>query len=327
MQHILITHTDVDGWCSAAVILKYIHTLEPDTHVRCFTYSYGSNTAYIAKYIQDLSTDDYRIYMADVTLPDDFMDEYAEHIWHIDHHISRIDEDTPWKARLYREDSAVTVEGYLDISGKQAEQISACELAWLKMFPDQPMPRAVWLMGRYDVWDHNDDVRYLQAYISTRVSSKEYRDKKYLDKWFRDLFTEEGLDRAIQEGREALYWTAKLDAVDCLRTTKIVYMFGKKIALACVHTKGSHYFDQIVEDVPDIEGLLTITYSIVQRVWRCSCYTREGCTTFKALDFIQNFRNVLTGIVSMGGHESACGMSFRGDPREFFDCIQEIVRK
>jgi oligoribonuclease NrnB/cAMP/cGMP phosphodiesterase (DHH superfamily) len=42
------------------------------------------------------------------------------------------------------------------ISGKQDILKSGCELTWEFLFPDIKMPRAVKLLGRFDVWDHSD---------------------------------------------------------------------------------------------------------------------------------------------------------------------------
>jgi len=41
--------------------------------------------------------------------------------------------------------------------GRRAVDTAACELTWEYLFPDEPMPEAVRLLGRYDVWDHEDE--------------------------------------------------------------------------------------------------------------------------------------------------------------------------
>jgi len=38
------------------------------------------------------------------------------------------------------------------------EDWAACEIAWCWMFPDKIMPDGVRLLGRYDVWDHEDPI-------------------------------------------------------------------------------------------------------------------------------------------------------------------------
>ena len=40
--------------------------------------------------------------------------------------------------------------------GVRTVGLSACELAWAYFFPTLPLPRAVRLLGRYDVWDKTD---------------------------------------------------------------------------------------------------------------------------------------------------------------------------
>lgn len=41
-------------------------------------------------------------------------------------------------------------------NGKREIGKAACELTWEYLFPDEPMPEAVRLLGRYDVWDKSD---------------------------------------------------------------------------------------------------------------------------------------------------------------------------
>ena len=43
------------------------------------------------------------------------------------------------------------------VDGKLAIGIAGCELVWRYLYPKDPVPRAVYLLGRYDVWDHEDE--------------------------------------------------------------------------------------------------------------------------------------------------------------------------
>ncbi len=66
----------------------------------------------------------------------------AELYW-MDHHKSSLDEAYEWKFMA---------------SGGQNCQIgkAGCELTWQSCHPEIPPPRAVTLLGRYDVWDHHN---------------------------------------------------------------------------------------------------------------------------------------------------------------------------
>lgn len=43
------------------------------------------------------------------------------------------------------------------VDGKLAIGIAGCELVWRYLYPADSVPRAVYLLGRYDVWDHGDE--------------------------------------------------------------------------------------------------------------------------------------------------------------------------
>ncbi len=327
MQHVIITHTDADGWASATVVLMYLNEKYPGAQVQCFSYNYGTPTTIIEKYLNENNDKDFYIWMTDITLPDEFMNKYAQYIHHLDHHASRLEEKQSYTDKLRKEDSAITVEGYKDLSGKQAEQVAACELCWLKLFGDREMPKVIRLIGRYDVWDHNDEVLNLNAYINSRLPSLSHNDQRYLQPWFKNLFTEKGLSEALEEGEKALWWSNRFNAINCVRNSKTVKMFGRTIALCNYPGGSSKFFDYLVNQNRDIEGLMTFYYSITRNNWKISCYTREGAKDFKALDFIDNFKEKIKNIITSGGHEDACGMTISADSiNDFLKCIDEVIK-
>jgi hypothetical protein len=91
---------------------------------------------------------DATVYMVDFSLqPFTEMDRLHQYlkagggrlVW-IDHHKSAIQDDP----------------GVEEIAGLRRVGNAGCELTWEYLFPDEPMPRAVKLIGRHDVWDHSD---------------------------------------------------------------------------------------------------------------------------------------------------------------------------
>jgi oligoribonuclease NrnB/cAMP/cGMP phosphodiesterase (DHH superfamily) len=41
------------------------------------------------------------------------------------------------------------------VDGRLAIGMAGCELTWRHLYPRSPVPMAVYLLGRYDVWDHS----------------------------------------------------------------------------------------------------------------------------------------------------------------------------
>ena len=132
---------DLDGWCSGAVMrMKY-----PD--IKLIGWDYGMPTP-------DTPAGE-SVVVADVSFPMDDMADMAarsgDMTW-IDHHVSAMDAadetfggNTPFTSVLPPREDDGTV-------AKKA----ACELSWEYHYPGRPMPRAVQLLGRYDVFRDKD---------------------------------------------------------------------------------------------------------------------------------------------------------------------------
>jgi len=126
-------HIDMDGKCSGAIVKKAIPNVE----------LYGIN------YGDEFPWDKIKgrpVIMVDFSLPFIEMvrlrDESASLIW-IDHHKNSIDE--------YNKHSNTQIPGLL------LTKFAACELTWKWFFSENTIPKAVRLLGRYDVWDHTDE--------------------------------------------------------------------------------------------------------------------------------------------------------------------------
>lgn len=126
---------DLDGWCSAAIVKnKY-----PDC--KMVPYDYGQP-------VPELEEGEDLI-LVDVSFPMEIFKQLIAEgrriIW-IDHHISAIrqfDSDLRY---------AVIENKKFEFSLNPAK--AACELTWEFINPNQPMPRGVHLLGRYDCFGH-----------------------------------------------------------------------------------------------------------------------------------------------------------------------------
>lgn len=128
MNILCIHHNDADGRASAAVVRRAL-----GKSVTLHEMNHGDPIPWEA--VEQAS----RIVMVDFSLPEPEMLSIAEGrelIW-IDHHISALrdlkDISSAWP-------------------GLRDSQQAACVLTWQYFFPDQPMPRAIILIGDRDAW-------------------------------------------------------------------------------------------------------------------------------------------------------------------------------
>jgi len=52
--------------------------------------------------------------------------------------------------------TALEMEGVSHIPGLRQVGLGACQLTWMQLYPEVGVPRAVKLLGEYDVWDHSN---------------------------------------------------------------------------------------------------------------------------------------------------------------------------
>lgn len=322
-MYIIITHVDPDGYACEYVVNKYINTIDSNSTIVRFNYNYQGDISNIDEYIDINLYQIKDIFITDVTLPDWFMDKYAKYITHIDHHKSAIEADKEWKHKLKHNYSAITVEGYKNVHNKQADQISACELTWLKLFPDKLIPLVLYYIGRYDVWDH-DNRNYtilLNTYLTIEFA-KEGLDVALTDKFDQLMqMTYNDFLRFMSDCIDLTIYKEKIDAAYCLRNCNVVKIFDKKVALLNQRTPGSQFFKAIMDKDSEVEVLMNFRYSPYENAWKISCYSVPN-KEIKALNFIQRFNEVIPDIVNMGGHLDACGFTIKaGDIDKFLNCI------
>jgi oligoribonuclease NrnB/cAMP/cGMP phosphodiesterase (DHH superfamily) len=75
------------------------------------------------------------------------LNKMCELIW-IDHHKTALEEAEKYKFKA-------------GFAQKCRIGTAGCELTWEYLFPNDPIPTSVYLLGRYDVWDHDVDSRIL----------------------------------------------------------------------------------------------------------------------------------------------------------------------
>jgi oligoribonuclease NrnB/cAMP/cGMP phosphodiesterase (DHH superfamily) len=152
---ICIYHSrDLDGWCSAAIVMKWYKETNPngviydnpyqgdksivsgkekEESLTMFGWDYGNELPNLNRYK--------KVIMVDISFPKEEMSKLyhmldVSFIW-IDHHISAIKENDD-----------------LAYDGLRDTKHAACELTWKHFFPNENMPEFVRLLGRYDCFGH-----------------------------------------------------------------------------------------------------------------------------------------------------------------------------
>jgi len=128
MIHIFYHKSDLDGHASGAITNYYYNINGKQTVLHPINYN--------EKIPWDKLNGD--IILVDFHLHQDEF-EYLDKIFVIDHHES-----------FLKELNGRKFNGIVEI-GK-----AACELCWNYFFPEKPIPRWLWYLSRYDIWDENN---------------------------------------------------------------------------------------------------------------------------------------------------------------------------
>ena len=179
---VIVYHrADLDGKCAGAILKRRFPEAE------LVPYNYGDE-------FQVTDYRDARVIMVDCSLqPFDRMMKLADLcslLW-IDHHKSAIEEFST-KAELL---GRPPFEHIVDTTS------AGCELAWLYAYPGVSPPAVVWLLGRYDVWDHGAHEDVLAFQYGMRLFDWWPDDQEAWAKAFED---EETVRNTVAAGRVVL---------------------------------------------------------------------------------------------------------------------------
>lgn len=175
--------SDFDGHCSGAIV-KYFN---PECEMIGINYDEPLDADSIGEgetiYVVDFSFS---------SLDMSFLHHRADLIW-IDHHKSAIEK--------------VEYEKY--IKGIRRIGKAACELTWEWFRVGDKLPLAVYLLGRYDVWDHEDE-RVLPFQYGLRIKSNTLPDSI---RWRNLLKDDNRVPHIIEQGELILKYEMKQNAI------------------------------------------------------------------------------------------------------------------
>ncbi len=291
---------DLDGHCAAAIV-KYKY---PEAKLIGYDYGRELDMSQIPK------GED--IIMVDVSMPMQQMFDLSVHSNHnmlwIDHHHSAIEDYKQFIAKHYPDLKHPNLHPFFYTAHVEVGR-AACELTWEFLFPEQPIPKAVLLLGMYDTWRNQDQDKWeneilpFQYGMRLRCNSPENFPGYYLlERPAPYLVTE-----IIVEGLAILKYQREQNA----RAAKAAFVIDfEGLRTLCLNTGGAN--SEVFKTVYD-ESLhdMMMTFSFTGRQWR---YTLYG--TKPEVDC-----SVIAKLYGGGGHKHACGFK----SPDLLDQILEIT--
>jgi len=250
MKTFCIYHrVDLDGKCSAAIVLRRF----PEAIL--VPYQYGD----------PIDLEQFRgnrVFMVDCALqPFERMIELfdiCEVTW-IDHHKTAIEEYD----KIMEGERPFPELDVLDV------EKAGCELTWGALFPDEELPLAVWLLGRYDVWDLGAH----ETVMPFQWGMRQHAWAPDAEGWGWLWEAGNGNWRAnsiIEQGRTILAYVASHNAEIC------AFSFDAEIdGLRCICMNVARGNSQIFESVWDPEKYDAVCafYNAGGEHWTISLYT------------------------------------------------------
>ncbi|MFA5025041.1 MAG: DHH family phosphoesterase [Candidatus Shapirobacteria bacterium] len=239
-------HEDLDGICSAAIIKHKYPWVEliplnygDDYDEKIFSRNFKNETIFFV----DITTQPVSI-MSELTI--------LNRVIILDHHITAINniKALNWEP-----------EGILDTSK------AGCELAWQYCFPYQELPLPVYYLGRYDVWDHSNELtlpfQYGMRLLNLAPDSHYW---KYLFAGHKDSYA-----LIIEDGELVIEWEKTQNAKRAANAFEAE--FEGLRAIVCNGDSGSPLFDSVYnEDKHDI--MVSFIYT-KNKVWTYGLYSTK----------------------------------------------------
>lgn len=236
-----------------------------------------------------------RVKMADVSLPMPQMLEIAKRsgyrfTW-IDHHISAIKEYNDFIGS-----GETFCNAILD------NNISACEGTWKHIFPNEPMPVCIKLLGEYDTWRNQDKVHWdneiLPFQFGMRMICNSVESFPY-DRFLDNNFIEEIIDK----GKTILQYQSQQNELACRKSS--FYHEFEGFRAICLNGGGfnSDVFKSVYDEV---QHDIMMPFVFNGKFWVISMYTTKDIDV-----------SVIAKKHGGGGHKKAAGFQ-KEDITELF---------
>ena len=290
MKHLCVYHSsDLDGKCSGAIAMRSL--VSAGYAVELFGVNYGEPFPW------ERVDKDTHVTMLDFSLqPFDKMIELSQRAgrltW-IDHHKSAIESynetNCAWDVRL-RIDKA------------------ACELTWNHFHRGQPMPPAVHLLGRYDIWAWEG----VEGALEFQYGMRGVDNAPESGIWDSVLIpTDEGervTDSIIAAGRHILKYVQKQNGIYAKSTSFPLWWHGLRFIASNAQLTNSALFDAVF-DPKEHDGMMAFAYRKGQ--WHVHLYSTPEVVVGRGVDM-----GSIAKEFGGGGHPGAAGFQCRELPFE-----------
>lgn len=278
---------DNDGKSSVSIVKKRY----PD--LIAYGVDYKDNITNLEQF--DINRDDL-IFIVDFSFEPELMIELNKNYncIFLDHHITAIEKSIKY--------------GYDNMKGIRDIKKAGCELTWEYLFNNIKTPRAVSLIGRYDVWDHNklpnivEFERGLKLY-NTNPNNISFWNKLLNNDSNSDIFINKIIDKGITILK---YENIKLsNTIKYKAWTRIFNNYKCLISNSELINFSPIYYSLKNIDI-DHDIMITITYDGRLQKWLVSLRTDKE--NVDILSIAEKFGG--------GGHRGAAGFSVESLPKE-----------
>ena len=288
---ICIYHSkDLDGYSSGAIVKKKY------PEAKLIGYDYGQPFPW-----EEFKKGD-KVIMIDVSLsmPDMFLlgatVGEGNFTW-IDHHKSAIED-----FNKYIEEIRINSKPYPDITFDMFLSfvtpvleigIAACEIGWKYLFPDEKIPTAIELLGKYDTWRNGDKKEWENVILPFQYGMRLICNTA--DSFPKELLTFNGVNYVVDilhNGQTTLAYQKQMNEAACKKAFEAKF---KDLRAICLNIGGAN--STVFDSVWDEEKYdVMIPFQFDGEVWKFSLYTT------KEIDL-----SVYAKSFGGGGHAKACG--------------------
>ena len=180
----------------------------------------------------------------------------------------------------------------------KANRISACELTWKYFFSERRIPYAVWLLGRYDIWEDDHPLwksEMLPFQYGMRLVHAHPGEQDFWEPFFKTDESSELIKAKIIEGNAALKYDENLSERIAQLWFPIEFKGFKFQAINRSH--GNSLSGQSIWDPKNYDAIMYFCKG--PHTWRITMFTdKEGIDLYP-----------LAKSLDGGGHSQACGFT------------------
>lgn len=280
---IVFHRIDHDGQCSAAILYNLFIADKP----QLIGLDYNDNFSECFN-IDELDPNE-QTYMVDFSLPPEDMiklwNKLGDNLIWIDHHLSAIRNSERHE--------------YIEIKGVRNSGYAACELTWKFVHGNNP-PYPIFLLGKYDIWEHHLDPKILPFHYGLRTQKTKpdaiiwrtivnYSSTSPQNAQF--------VDKIIVDGEAIIKYENNLNA-GVLKSLLIPIKFNN-FKIGCLNRShiSSKVFD-LLENKSEFDGFMTFS---INREKMCKCTIYSNSPNLDSSQIAESFGG--------GGHFGAAGFT------------------